>query len=197
MAIDAALDEVMSRMRQGDQDAAALIFRRFVTRLMALASRQLGERLRTKADPEDVVQSVYKSFFVRDGLAPFDLADWDNLWSLLATITVRKCNNRRTYWLSQRRDVGRERVPLDDGGLDQAASATEPTPLQALILTEVLEAVLADLSLDHRRIAELSLQGYTSPEIADQAGCSERTVARVLARLRARLQGIESSIRND
>ncbi len=85
-----------------------MIFHRFVHRLTALASRQFDARFQAKADPEDVVQSVYRSFFLRDERSPFDLSDWDSLWSLLATITIHKCFDKRSYWLAARRDVGRE-----------------------------------------------------------------------------------------
>ena len=40
---------------------------------------------------EDVMASVFKSFFRRHAEAPFDLSSWDSLWSLLTLITLRKC----------------------------------------------------------------------------------------------------------
>ena len=193
MVQDTSLELVMSRLRSGDQDAARLIFQRFVHRLTALASHQLDARLRAKAEPEDVVQSVYKSFFARNDRTPYDLSDWDSLWSLLATITVRKCSDRRTFWLAARRSVGREGRPAD-GPDDALWSALDrgPTPLQATSLAEILEALLADLSPAHRAVAERSLQGDSAPEVARRCGCSERTVARVVAGLKKRLREIDS-----
>lgn len=38
---------------------------RYTRRLLELARRQLPERVRRRVDPEDVVQSVYRSFFRR------------------------------------------------------------------------------------------------------------------------------------
>ncbi len=195
MVQDASLAKVMSRLREGDQDAASLIFHRFVNRLTALASGQFDNRFRAKADAEDVVQSVYKSFFLRDGRSPFDLSDWDSLWSLLATITIRKCTDRRSYWLAARRSVGRE-LSRGPGGSDGSWRETldrGPTPFQATVLTELLETILAELPDHHRTIAELSLQGYTAIEVATRAECSERTVARVVARIKDRLRAIESA----
>jgi hypothetical protein len=46
--------------------------------------------LRHLADPKDVVQSVYKSFFFRLGDGNLDVAYWNRLWDLLALINVRK-----------------------------------------------------------------------------------------------------------
>src|SRR5262245_18476432 len=72
--------ELAVRLRDGDQGAATVVFRRFASRLIALARRELDTRLRRKLDPEDVVQSVYRSFFGRYQAGQFDLATWDDLW---------------------------------------------------------------------------------------------------------------------
>ena len=195
MAIDPAFLMVMSKLRAGDQEAAAEVFRRFLTRLIALASHQFEARLRAKDDPEDVVQSVYKSFFRRDDRSPFELSDWEALWALLATITVRKCRDRRQFWRAARRDAGREsprgRDPAVEAWLE--AIDREPTPLQATILAETLEQLIRPLNHKERTIAQMSFQGYTAVEIAERCECSERTVGRVLARVRGKLGEIAST----
>ena len=197
MISDVSIDQVMARLRDGDQEAASLIFHRFVHRLTALASRQFDARFRSKADPEDVVQSVYRSFFLHDGHSPFDLPDWDSLWSLLATITIRKCTDRRTYWMAARRSLARElpRSPEAAATLWWEALDRGPTPLQATVLTEILETILRDLPAKYRPIAELSLQGFTAPEIAARCHCSERTVGRVVARIKDSLEAINADDR--
>ena len=194
MANDPAFAQVISKYRSGDEVAAREVFGRFVHRLVALASKQFDQRVRSKEDPEDVVNSAYKSFFRRDVRAPFDLSDWDGLWALLATITVRKCIDRREFWRAECRDVGRE----DGAGFEPTAQSweeavdREPTPDQALALAETLERLFVRLGPDRREVAELSLQGYTAPEIVDRCGCSERTVGRVLARVRVILEEMEA-----
>ena len=55
----------MGRLRSGEDEAAREVFVRFAARLAGLARRHLDVRLAVKVDPEDVVQSAYKSFFVR------------------------------------------------------------------------------------------------------------------------------------
>ena len=196
---DASLESVMSRLRQGDQDAATLIFHRFVNRLTALASRQFDARFRAKTDAEDVVQSVYKSFFLRDGRSPFDLSDWDSLWSLLATITIRKCHDKRSFWLAARRSVGREFDPKPTESRPSGWESLDrsPTPLEATVLAEILETILGELTPQHRSIAELSFQGFTALEAAAQCQCSERTVGRVIARIKDRLKEIDSDGQSD
>ena len=38
---------------------------------------------RTQAEIEDVVQSVYKSFFARYGRGQFEFDDWSDIWGLV------------------------------------------------------------------------------------------------------------------
>ena len=61
-------------------------------------------------------------------------------------------------------------------------------PGEALALAEQFEHVLAELSEEERRIVDLKLKEHTNREIADLLGCSERTVRRLLAELRTRLE---------
>jgi RNA polymerase sigma-70 factor (ECF subfamily) len=174
----------MARLRAGDDEAAARVFRRFARRLIALAQAHLSATLRQKEDPEDVVQSAFKSFFRRQAGRPYEVDGWDNLWSLLALITVRKCQDRAAEFRAACRDVGREAA---DGAV---LFGREPTPSEAAMLAETLEGVLRGLDERDRRIVVLSLQGCASPEISADLGCTERTVYRVLARVKKRLEAL-------
>ena len=55
---------LLERFRGGDDLAAAEIFNRYFGRLTALARSRLSPRLARRTDPEDIVLSVYRSFFV-------------------------------------------------------------------------------------------------------------------------------------
>src|SRR4051794_31226371 len=86
MSADPAFANLMDRLRTGEQAAAKEIFQRFAWRLVALARTRLDSRIRLKVDPEDVMQSVFKSFFLRQSEGQFDLENWDGLWSLLTLL---------------------------------------------------------------------------------------------------------------
>ena len=86
--------EFLARLHNQDDAAAQELFVRFAHQLIALALRHIDAGLRHKVDPEDVVQSVYKSFFIRYGEGKLDIVSWNSLWGLLALITVRKCAER-------------------------------------------------------------------------------------------------------
>jgi RNA polymerase sigma-70 factor (ECF subfamily) len=183
--------DVMARLRAGDQAAAREIFQRFVDRLIGLARHQLNVALRRKVDPEDVVQSAYKSFFFRYGAGKLEVHGWGSLWGLLTMITLRKCLDRIDYYQTERRDVRREAgaQPGENGTPPWwEAIARDPTPDEAAILAETVENMLRGLDKDEQPILEMSLQGYTTQEISDRLGRAERSVRRVRERVRKQLE---------
>ncbi len=184
--------QLMTRLKEGDQAAATEVFGRFVRRLVGLASNQFDSWLRLKVDVEGVVQSAFKSFFAGHDGGQFDgLADWNSLWGLLTVITLRKCYRRHEYLRAECRDPGREvAAPRTAEGGESwwEAIDREPTPLEAAMLTEMVERLLGDLAPPERAIVELSLQGYTTTEIAEQLRRSQRTVRRVRERIKLRLE---------
>lgn len=170
-------------------DAARELFARFTGRLIGLARTRLAGRLRHKVDPEDVVQSAYKSFFLRYGTEALDAEGWDGLWGLLTVITLRKCADRARYHGADRRDASREAVnPAEGDEPWREAVGREPTPEQAALLAETVEQLLGELGGDERPIVELSLQGYSTLEISEQLGRAERSVRRLRERVRKRLE---------
>jgi RNA polymerase sigma-70 factor (ECF subfamily) len=182
--------EVMAQLRVGDTAAAERVFHQFAQRLIALARTRLDTRLRQKVDPEDVLQSVYRSFFHRHGQGQFVLEGWDGLWAVLTIITLRKCRRVATRFHTDRRDVQREMASTDE--LELATISREPTPLEAAVLTETVERLLAGLEGREREIVSLCLQGHSVEEISEQVGRSRRTVQRVLKRVNDELQEPDS-----
>jgi RNA polymerase sigma-70 factor (ECF subfamily) len=178
--------DVIGRLRAGDDAAARDLFGRFAGRLIALARSRLDARLRRKVDAEDVVQSVFKSFFRRQADEPFDVGGWDSLWSLLTVLTVRKCANQAQRYRRHGRDLGRE-VPT----ADFETLSREPTPEEAAVLAETLEQVMRGLTAREREMVALSLQGKSMPEVSAAVGRAERTVRRVLDQVRQRLERMQ------
>jgi len=69
--------------------------------------------------------------------------------------------------------------------LDELVGA-EPTPEFAVSLAEHFEALLAKLPAEElRQIARLRLEEYSTAEIAERLGCTERTVRRKLVLIRS------------
>ena len=164
-------------------------FERFTRRLIGLARAQFDARLLHKIDPEDVVQSAYKSFFLRYGEGALAAEGWDGLWGLLMCITLRKCADRVRYHKAERRDVGREAAaPAEGDGPWLHAVGREPTPEEAVVLAETVEGLLRGLDGDERAVVELSLQGFSTQEISDRLGRATRSVRRLRERVRMQLE---------
>jgi RNA polymerase sigma-70 factor (ECF subfamily) len=196
MAPDDSFAHLMVRLRSGEDAAAQDVFERFAGRLVALARRRFNRLLAHKVDPEDVVQSAYKSFFVRHRAGKLDVSGWDGLWNLLTLITLRKCADRAEYFLADRRDAAREATGLDGADGAEAwlrALDREPRPEEAVILAETVEHLFRDLSAHERPILELSLQGYTASEISVRLGRAERSVRRLREQIRKRLERLQEA----
>lgn len=182
--------DLLERWKNGDQRAATEIFQTYVSRLVGLARNRLSARMSKRIDPEDVVQSAYRSFFRHARNDRYELSRSGDLWSLLAAITVRKVHGQVEHHTAQKRAISREEA--DPGGeallgVPPDAVSREPSPDEALAVVEELETVMRELSPDHRRMLELRLQEHTIEEVAESIGCSERTVRRVLDRVKDHL----------
>jgi RNA polymerase sigma factor (sigma-70 family) len=197
MVHDGSVTRLIQLLRSDDPAerdiAARLIWRRYLHDLLELARNNLNKRIRRREDEEDVLQSMYKSFCLRQQRGEFDLAGRDALWKLLVTITLRKARNTAKRQGREMRDVGHEQT-LTDG--DDARSvgwaleqmdAAGPSPAEAAVLNEALERrleALADPEL--REIALLRLEGYTNREIAAKRDCTERSIERRMERIRGK-----------
>jgi RNA polymerase sigma-70 factor (ECF subfamily) len=187
--------EFLAGLRDGDDAAARELFARFAHQLITLALRHIDAGLRHKVDPEDVVQSAFKSFFVRYGDGKLNVVNWNSLWGLLTLITVRKCAERAAYQRAACRDFAREVSPPrgEEAAPWHDPLGREPTPLEAVVLSETVEQLFAGLDHHERPILELSLQGYTTREISERLGRAERTVRLLREGIRHRLERMQHS----
>ena len=175
------------------RDAAARqIWERYFRDLLTLARNNLDKRIRVRTSEEDVAQSMFKSFCMRQQRGEFDLAGRDELWKLLVTITLRKARNAATAQRREKRDVRRERNAAASEDTDSSLwaleqmEAADPSPAVAVVLNEALERRLKSLAdPELQEIALARLEGYTNAEIAVRRDCTERSIERRLARIRS------------
>jgi RNA polymerase sigma-70 factor (ECF subfamily) len=102
---------------------------------------------------------------------------------MLTLITVRKCVNRVEYFRAECRDVTRE-APWG------SALTDEPLPDEAATLADTVEQLMRALPEEDREVLTLLLQGYTIAEISQAVKRSERTVSRILERMRKRCRRV-------
>lgn len=185
MAMDPANE--LERIRRGDQAAAADLFQRYVDRLVALARSRLTGSLGRRVDPEEVVQSAYRSFFNANADGRYQSERGEDLWGLLAAITLHKVSRQVELLRAGKRAWDREvQFGTEDSllGLQVGGLAAQPSPAEAVALVDEVEHLMRLLKPQERPVLELRLQGFQLQEIADRTGRSVRTVRRILERVK-------------
>lgn len=178
---ESILDSLVQRAGQGSSDAEAEIHQAFVDRLVRLASQRINQRFQAKIDPEEVVQSVFVSFFQRNAAGAFKFNDWNDLWCLLVKITVRKCSTRVSGFMTAKRDVSVERSPESKTHeSSMVLRSSDPNPQEIAIFNESLDQLFDLLTPLQQEIVTLRLQGCSKVEISQKIGRAERTVYRAL-----------------
>jgi RNA polymerase sigma-70 factor (ECF subfamily) len=186
--MDSESAALLAEYLRGNDAAATQIFDRYTTRLIALTQSRLSPMLQARFDPDDVVQSAYRSFFRKARSAEISLQRSGDLWRTLAAFALNKARSRVEMELAQMRDPRRETG--DPDWLDVLES--DATPEDAAILVEQLTSFMAGLKPRDRRILELRLRGETVDAIVEDlanpgsdptavpASVSAATVRRVL-----------------
>ncbi|WP_010587350.1 protein kinase domain-containing protein [Schlesneria paludicola] len=180
--VDSKLIEAWSR---GDERAATILFERYHVRLTALIKAKLSRQLARRIDPEDILLSAYRSFFITSRDRRSLTAANDDLWPLLATFVLRKLARQVRYHHAGRRSVAHEQAESSAGM--ESVWQREPTAEHAAVFLEEVERLMKRLDETAREVVVLTLQGYDAPTIAGQLGLNERTVRRALERVRALL----------
>lgn len=177
--------ELVAQWRAGNQEAARQLFDRYVDRLVALARRRIGPRLARRVDPEDVVQSVFRTVFGRLREGQFHIQEQDDLCKLLMRVTVHKTLRQVEFHGAGKRDPGLE---ADQGEASKERVLElldrEPPPETVVAFLDELEHFLSQLGPLERQVVELRLQGHSNEEIAAQLGVIDRRVRRIIERVR-------------
>jgi len=177
---------------EGDPQVVGEFWRDYQPRLQRLAAGFMTSRIYRREQPEDVVQSVCRTFLRRAQVGQFELPDSEALWRLLCAITLTKIRQKVRFHRRQRRSVDRERhfAPCGDDSQPPGpeAVAPDPTPAEAAEFADQLRQLLAGMDEEERRVVELKLEQHTNLQMARELGCSERTVRRILKRVKGRLR---------
>ena len=183
--------ELLARWKKGDEQAAAVLFDRYVNQLCALARNRLSERMKRRVEPEDIVQSAYRSFFTKAGEDRFVLSKSGDLWKLLAAITLNKLRGTVEFHTAKKRGIYAEEsfaTTRSTMGLGPQAISSAPSPEHAAAVVEELQNLMSDLDPMRQKILELALQNKDESEITREVQRSSRTVRRVLLEIRTSLE---------
>ncbi len=185
-------------VKAGDSAAATRIWHHYFDRLVRSVRARLYGQNRAISDEEDIVLSVFDSFYnaAENGRFP-DLSDRDDLWRLLLRMAARKVVDKRRRDLRQRRGGTVKLHSLDqtgndgdvEGGRVIEAIGDEPSPEMVLMMQESVEQFFSHLGVGQLRdLAGAKLEGYSNAELAQRFGCSERTIERRLHLIREKCQ---------
>ena len=88
---EAASDcSLLQRLRRGQADASTLLYLRYAGRLHALATKQSSAALARRVEPDEIVQSVFRTFFRRVAQGHYDVPAGEEIWKLLLVIALNK-----------------------------------------------------------------------------------------------------------
>lgn len=178
-------------IKHGDSAAANRIWQHYFDRLVRAVRRRLIGQNRAVSDEEDIVLSVFDSFYAAAEKGRFpDLSDRDDLWKLLLRMSARKVIDKRRHDHRQRRggDVAMHSLGGDDETIIEAIG-DEPSPEMVLMMQESVEEFFSHLGVGQlRELAVVKLEGHSNAELAQRFGCSERTIERRLHLVREKCQ---------
>ena len=180
-------------VREGDSAAANEIWRLYFDRLVRAVRGRLFGQNRAVSDEEDIVLSVFNSFYEAAERGRFpDLRDRDDLWRLLMRMAARKVIDKRRHDQRQRRGGQVEVTSLDAmDDQDQVFQAIgqEPSADMVLMMQESVAQLFSHLGVGQLRdLAGAKLEGYSNAELAARFECSERTIERRLHLIREKCQ---------
>ena len=176
---------LLRRFRRGEDDGPTLLYLRYAERLRALAAAQIAQGLAARVDSEDIVQSVFRTFFRRAAEGQYDVPEGEEIWKLLLVIALNKIRALGAFHGAARRDM---RLTSGGEAYDRALdSATGRDEGALAVLRLVIDEVLEALPPGHRVIVELRIDGHEVAGIARTVQRSKRTVERVLQEFRRRL----------
>jgi RNA polymerase sigma-70 factor (ECF subfamily) len=180
MAEESSFEELMRRVRAGDDRAAEELVRRYEPTIRRVVRVRLADaHLQRLFDSMDVCQSVFGSFFVHAALGDYDLATPEEVLGLLISMGKKKVIDQARWAGAARRDFRRVQ-----GGTTrpQLLASTAPSPSQEVAGQELLQEFRRRLSADELCLADQRAAGLGWDEIAAGQGGSPEALRKQLAR---------------
>jgi len=172
--------ELLIRMQTGELKAAGEIYNRYANRLLNLTHQKSGSELTSQIEIQDIVQSVFRSFFRRASKGRYQLPEGEELWKLFLVISLNKIRKKSRYFHAAKRDVARN-TAMGDQVIDQSGSP-------AAILRLTVDELIARIPVAHQNLIRDRILGHEVKEIAIRNQVSQRTTERVLQSFRDQLK---------
>ncbi|MEZ6092631.1 MAG: sigma-70 family RNA polymerase sigma factor [Pirellulaceae bacterium] len=169
--------------RQSPEAFEQRIFENYVERLLRFAKSRLPQNLNARVDPDDIVQSVFRTFFRRYDQEILSSNESLELWRLLASIAYRKVLKTIERHQREKRNVVYE-ARNSETNFSHAEDLTDvrPDPAQVNMMVDELRVLLEHLPPTGQQIVLLRMDGHELQEIATKLSISLRSVNRILKR---------------
>ncbi len=182
--------------KAGDGAALGRLLERYRNYVGLLIQLQVGRRLRSKVDIEDLLQEIWLEIHRKIGLfrggSEREFLTWAR--RLIGSILA---NQVRHYFGTKRRDLRLERALIDEldqssRSLNESLVASQSSPSQQAVRREqavLLADALQDLPEDYREVIILrQLEGLSFPDVARRMDRTEDSVKNVWLRALSRLR---------
>ncbi len=188
--------ELVRRAHAGQGRALDVLFGRYRDRVVELARRRIGARLRMREDPEDLAQTTFREA-VRD-FGRYQYRGESSFLNWLTQILLNKIRDKAEFHAAAKRDVSRERadeIRSSGPGARPFQDPISPDPSATHIIqqneeSKILHEHLAGLSeLPRTAIQLVYFEGLSLREAGERmGGRSEDAVRMILRRGALRLR---------
>ncbi|MCA9031300.1 MAG: hypothetical protein KDA66_10850 [Planctomycetaceae bacterium] len=176
----------IDQLAEGNKAAAEQLWRHVSLRLEEFARTKLDVQTRRRYDEQDAANSAFHSLCLGLAEGRIEAQNRDALWGLLAVITSRKISAQRRQ--ANRHKRGRGNVSGESAFGSMGINEFPANQFSPDLLAEVTESCdqLLNAIPDElmRKVVLLKWQGATNGQVADELGCTRRTIERKLERIR-------------
>jgi RNA polymerase sigma factor (sigma-70 family) len=182
MKNDSSFDDLMRRLRAGDEDAARELVARHEDEVRRFVRQRMNSpRMRRLMDSVDVAQSAFFLFFQNAQEGKIDLRDAEHLRTLLLSIAKHKLIDRARGLKTKKRDVRRDEAAGDDPLVRQADNASSPGSIVAN--QDLLSLVRRELPADDYELVMASLGGESYVDLATRFGGTSEAIRKRVHRI--------------
>ena len=174
-------EQLIQRVRQGDDDAARDLVHRYEPEVRRFIHFRLTTpSLRRFVDSLDICQSVMANFFVYLDKGELELDNPEQLRRLLITMARNKLHDHARKMKAARRDARR----LQAGGDGHLKNVADPidSPSQQIMAEELVEALRNRLSEDELYLVDQRFSGRSWQELAADLKTSAEALRKRMTR---------------
>jgi RNA polymerase sigma-70 factor (ECF subfamily) len=190
-------EDLVRRVKSGDDEAARLLFDRHLPELRAKARARLPAALRGKVSESDVVQDAWLAAFLDVGKFE-DRGDGSFAKWLQKILRHKLLDEVRRHARVGKRDARREERLATDASVVDAGQPSPSVEAAAAEKSAALRDAIDDLPSDHAAVLRLIHQeGLTLVEAGARMGRSADAVRKLYGRALVRLGGRIRGVRDE